>query len=85
MTFGTQGEWGWSDRTVLSNNPAAFQNPGGGLGVCPTWAPKLAVCIPTASGPDQVYRINGTTGGGGGRHANTDATPPGIAAITPSP
>ena len=60
MTFGTQGEWGWSDRTVLSNNPAAFQNPGGGLGVCPTWAPKLAVCIPTASGPDQVYRINGT-------------------------
>jgi hypothetical protein len=63
MTFGTQGEWGWTDRTVQSNNPAAWQNPGGGLGVCPTWAPKLAVCIPTASGPDQVYRINGTTGG----------------------
>jgi len=64
MTFGTQGEWGWSDRTIQSNNPAAFQNPGGGLGVCPTWAPKLADCIPTATGPDQVYRINGTTGGG---------------------
>jgi hypothetical protein len=66
MTFVPQGEWGWTDRTVQSNNPAAWQNPGGGLGVCPTWAPKLAVCIPTASGPDQVYRINGTTGGGGG-------------------
>ena len=64
MTFGTQGEWGWTDRTVLSNNPAAFQNPGGGLGVCMTWMPKLAVCIPTAGGPDQVYRLNGTTGGG---------------------
>jgi N-acetylneuraminic acid mutarotase len=65
MDFATQGEWGWTDRTVQSNNPAAWQNPGGGFGVCPTWAPKLAVCIPTASGPDQVYRINGTTGGGG--------------------
>ena len=65
MDFATQGEWGWTDRTVQSNSPAAWQNPGGGFGVCPTWAPKLAVCIPTAGGPDQVYRINGTTGGGG--------------------
>jgi len=72
MTFGTQGEWGWSDRTVQSNNSAAFQNPGGGLGVCPTWTAKLT-CIPTATGPDQVYRINGTTGGGG----TPTPTPPG--------
>src|SRR5947207_4014726 len=63
MTFGTQGEWGWTDRTVQTGNSAAFQNPGGGLGVCPTWTAKLT-CIPTATGPDQVYRINGTTGGG---------------------
>ena len=61
MTFATQGEWGWSDRTVQSGNSAAWQNPGGGLGVCPSWTPKLT-CIPTASGPDCVYRINGTTG-----------------------
>src|SRR5437588_3285995 len=65
MPFTPNGEWGWTDRTVQSNNPAAWQNPGGGFGLCPTWQPKLAVCIPTASGPDQVYRINGTTGGGG--------------------
>ena len=77
MTFGTQGEWGWTDRTVQSNNPAAWQNPGGGLGVCPTWAPKLAVCIPTASGPDQVYRINGTTGGGGTPTPTPTGTPGG--------
>jgi len=64
MDFGTQGEWGWSDRTVQSNSPAAWQNPGGGFGICPTWTTKT-VCIPTAGGPDQVYRINGTTGGGG--------------------
>ena len=47
------GQWGWTDRSVQSNSPAAWQNPGGGFGVCPTWAPKLAVCIPTAGGPDQ--------------------------------
>src|SRR5581483_3202361 len=62
-TFATEGQWGWSDRTVLSNGPAVWQNPGGGFGVCPSWTLKT-VCIPTAGGPDQVYRLNGTTGGG---------------------
>jgi hypothetical protein len=64
MTFGTGGEWGWTDRTVQSNSPAAWQNPGGGFAVCPSWTNKL-VCIPTAGGPDQAFRINGTTGSGG--------------------
>src|SRR5438128_4444364 len=64
MTFGTEGEWGWTDRTVQSNNTAAWQNPGGGFGICPTWTRKLT-CVPTAGGPDQVWRINGTIGGGG--------------------
>src|SRR5205823_3616081 len=63
MTFTPNGEWGWTDRTVQSNNPAAWQNPGGGFGMCPTWTVKT-VCIPTAGGPDQVYRLNGTIGGG---------------------
>ena len=40
MTFGTQGEWGWTDRTVQSNSAAAWQNPGGGFGVWPTWVRK---------------------------------------------
>ena len=82
MTFATQGEWGWTDRTVQSNNPAAWQNPGGGFGVCPTWAPKLAVCVPTASGPDQVYRINGTTGGGGTPTPTPTGTPAGCSTYT---
>ncbi len=59
MTFATQGEWGWTDRTVQSNNTAAWQNPGGGFGVCGSWTRKLT-CIPTAGGPDQVFRLNGT-------------------------
>src|SRR6266536_4447517 len=62
MTFGTQGEWGWTNRTVQSNQGAAWQNPGGGFGICPTWT-RMTICVPTASGPDCVYRINGTTGG----------------------
>src|SRR6266508_1906852 len=74
MTFGTQGECGWTNRTVQSNNGAAWQNPGGGFGICPTWTRKL-ICIPTAGGPDQVYRINGTTGG---------ATPTPTPACTPT-
>ena len=35
MDFGTGGQWGWTDRTVGSNNEAAWQNPGGGFGICP--------------------------------------------------
>lgn len=64
MTFATEGEWGWTDRTVQSNSPAQWQNPGGGFGICQTWGDKLAICIPTAGGPDQVFRVNGTSANG---------------------
>ena len=74
MTFGTQGEWGWTDRTVQSNNGAAFRNPGGGFGCGTDWVRK-PVCVPTTSGPDQVYRINGTTGGGGTPRLPQQETP----------
>ena len=61
MTYATLGEWGWSNRTVTSNNPAAWQNPGGGLGVCPSWSRRGATCGAGPSEPDQMYRLNGTT------------------------
>ncbi len=85
MTFGTQGEWGWTDRTVQSNSPAAWQNPGGGFAICPSWTNKLT-CIPTAGGPDQVYRINGTTGscGGGTPTPTPTGTPAGCSDYTTS-
>ena len=76
MTFGTQGEWGWTDRTVLSNSPAALQNPGGGFGCLHDLDAKAGGCIPTAGGPDQVYRLNGTTGGGGHAHSLTPTGTP---------
>src|SRR6266513_1818466 len=85
MTFNPNGEWGWTDRTVQSNNPAAWQNPGGGFGVCPTWTVKT-VCIPTAGGPDQVYRLNGTIGGGTPTPTPTGSpTPTPTATPTPTP
>lgn len=62
MTFLPNGAWVWRDRTVQSNQGAAWQNPGGGFGVCPTWTLKTT-CIPITGGPDQVFRLNGTTGG----------------------
>ena len=76
------GQWGWTDRSVQSNSPAAWQNPGGGFGVCPTWAQKLAVCIPTAGGPDNVFRLNGTTGGGGTPTPTPTGTPAGCGTYT---
>ena len=72
--FSPFGQWGWTDRTVQSNNGAAWQNPGGGFGVCPTWTRKTT-CIPTAGGPDQVYRLNGTIGGGGTPTPTPSCTP----------
>jgi hypothetical protein len=62
MTFSTEGEWAWTDRTVTSNNAAVWQNPGGGLGMCPSWSRRGATCNIDPSEPDQVYRLNGTLG-----------------------
>src|SRR3954465_8074687 len=63
MMFIPNGAWIWTDRTVQSNQGAAWQNPGGGVGACATWARKTT-CVPITGGPDQVFRLNGTTGGG---------------------
>ena len=84
MTFGTQGEWGWTDRTVQSNNGAAFRNAGGGFACGTDWVRK-PVCVPTTSGPDQVYRINGTTGGGGSPTPTATASPTPTATASCSP
>jgi hypothetical protein len=60
MDFTAGGQWGWQDRTVQSNGPSAWQNPGGGFGVCTTWGAKQT-CIP-GSGVDAVFRLAGTLG-----------------------
>jgi hypothetical protein len=80
MTFGTQGEWGWTGRTVTSHNPAAWQNPGGAFGVCGHWGSKAVSCGQDPSEPDQVYRLNGTLGG-----STPTPTPAPTSSPTPTP
>jgi hypothetical protein len=81
MTFSVGGQWGWTDRTVLSNNPAAWQNPGGGFGTpCTTWGQRGSSCGIDPGVPDQVYRINGTIGG-----TATPTPPCGVGTPTPTP
>jgi hypothetical protein len=74
------GQWGWTDRTVQSNSAAAWQNPNGGflLG-CLTWGHRGTDCGIDPGVPDQVFRLNGTTGGG------TPTPTPTATPVTPTP
>ena len=55
------GQWGWTDRTVQSNNPAAWQNPGGGFGVgCLTWGVRQVCTSSPAGEADQMFRLIGS-------------------------
>jgi hypothetical protein len=64
MDFTPGGQWGWTDRTIQTNNGAAWQNPGLGFGICPTWGRRGTTCLIDPGVPDQVFRLNGTLGGG---------------------
>jgi len=57
MTATCCGEWGWTDRTVTSLNPAVWRNPSGFFGACTNWSRRGATCALDPSAPDQVYRI----------------------------
>jgi hypothetical protein len=58
MDIFSHGEWGWTDRTVQSGQPAVFQEPGDGFGAgCPTWG-NLVTCT-GASAPDMVFDLRG--------------------------
>ena len=61
MSFSTNGQWGWANRTVQANSPAAWQNPGGGFGVCQTWGVR-GTCVGEPTAPDQMFRLMGTMG-----------------------
>src|SRR5215813_13629066 len=62
MTFNPQGEWEWTDRMLQSNSGAAIRNTGGAVGCGTDWITKI-FCVASMD-PDQVYRLNGTIGGG---------------------
>jgi hypothetical protein len=58
LDFGVGGQFGWGDRAVQSNDPAAWQNPGGGFGVCPDWG-VMTGCIGSLD-PDFQFALVGT-------------------------
>ena len=79
LDFTPNGQWGWNDRTVQTNNGAAFMNPGGGFACTGGngWVLKTT-CVTTTS-PDQIFSLVGTTGGVCGT-----PTPTGTATNTPT-
>jgi hypothetical protein len=55
------GQWFWRDRTIVSNNQAAWRNPGGGFSTpCTnTWGTRTFQCGLAFDDPDQVFRLVG--------------------------
>ena len=56
------GQWGWTERTVASNSPSAWRNPGGGFGTpCTSWGARVGTCG-VGTQPDLIFRLQGTSG-----------------------
>jgi Alpha-galactosidase, CBM13 domain len=100
MSLTSNGQWGWIERTVQANSPAAWQNPGGGLSPpsscpapgcpmpcpnCITWGIRQCCTGSPAGEPDQMFRLIGTTTGGGTPTPTATGTPSPSATGTPSP
>lgn len=55
------GQWGWTERTVQSFSPSAWQNPGGGFGTpCTAWGARFGLCA-VGLDPDLAFTLFGTT------------------------
>jgi hypothetical protein len=60
MAFTPGGEWGWTDRTVTSNSPATWENPGGGFATpCTTWTAFDACFAGANDGDDAEFALAG--------------------------
>ena len=57
MEFGLAGQWFWSSAEDTNDNAALWQNPGGGFGVCPTWATFAECGVGGGLGPDLLMDI----------------------------
>ncbi len=57
LDFLAGGEWGWENQTSTVGNPAQWQNPGGGFGICSTWGAENE-CIPDGQG-DHMFTLRG--------------------------
>lgn len=71
QNFGSFGQHFWSNRTVASNNNAAWKNVGNGFGTgCVDWT-DMTFCGVGGGFPDFLFQILGEKKGGSG----TDGTP----------
>ncbi len=71
VDYATYGQSYWLMTNSQTNSMAAWRNPGGGFGTCPSWG-SIASCL-SSTLPDFAFAIigeEGATGGGG-------TTPPG--------
>jgi len=59
MDFTPSGQWYWNQVTAAFGSVAAWQNPGGGFGVCPAWG-NIQTCI-AAVGTDMYFALYGLT------------------------
>jgi N-acetylneuraminic acid mutarotase len=68
--------WFWQGRSVQSNDTAAWQQPGNAYGRnCITWERKPICFSEVPDDFDQVFRLVGTTGGGGTPTPTPTSTP----------
>ncbi|MEZ4779611.1 MAG: T9SS type A sorting domain-containing protein [Flavobacteriaceae bacterium] len=59
MEFGTSGQWFWSSATDGNDDPALWQNPGGGFGVgCTTWGDFATCTVGGGLGPDLLMDVD---------------------------
>ncbi|MBI4916794.1 MAG: proprotein convertase P-domain-containing protein [Acidobacteria bacterium] len=65
MNYTPLGQWFWSTRSIQSNSPYAWRNPGGAfVAACTAWAPGAGTCaVGGGVDPDALFRLSGTIGG----------------------
>lgn len=67
LSFAASGQVFWSGRTVGSNSPAVWRNPGDGFGSgCTDWGTVATCGVGGGVDPDYLFQVVGTVGGGGG-------------------
>ena len=73
--FNTDGQWYWQNQAAQAGNATQWQNPGDGFGSgCTSWA-DMQTCLGQSGNPDQVYRLIGSSGGGGCASSHTYTYP----------
>jgi hypothetical protein len=54
------GTWYWENRSVTSGSAAVWQNPGNAFSTGCTAYTRKSTCMPSQTGPDQLFRLVGS-------------------------